>query len=93
MNAPDSVAVPETAAGGTVDLSVDLTAPVGDGTYTTHFSLHSAAGESVAIGAEKTFYARVIVSAGNASMKARFPRLWSLWKCVWVRHSGPKMRS
>ncbi|HLO33106.1 MAG TPA: NBR1-Ig-like domain-containing protein, partial [Anaerolineales bacterium] len=66
MNAPDSVPVPETAAGGTVDLSVDLTAPTGDGTYTTYFSLQSATGESIAIGAEKTFYAKVIVGLGDA---------------------------
>jgi uncharacterized protein YkwD len=68
MNAPESAPVPETAAGGTVDISIDLTAPVSDGTYTTHFSLHNAAGESIAIGAEKTFYVKVIVGAGGASI-------------------------
>ena len=47
MNAPASVPVPDTEAGGTVDISVDLTAPVGDGTYTIYFSLQSAAGESL----------------------------------------------
>jgi len=66
MNAPESAPVPETAAGATVDISIDLTAPATDGTYTTHFSLHNAAGESIAIGAEKTFYVKVIVSAGGA---------------------------
>jgi uncharacterized protein YkwD len=67
MNAPASVAVPETAAGETVDLSVDLSAPTGDGTYTTYFYLQSATGETVAIGAESTFYAKVIVGTGGSS--------------------------
>jgi uncharacterized protein YkwD len=67
MNAPVSAPVPETATGETVDISIDLTAPVGDGTYTTHFSLHNAAGESIAIGAEKTFYVKVIVGAGGTT--------------------------
>lgn len=66
MNAPGSAPVPETAAGGTVNVSVDLTAPPGDGTYTTHFSLHSAAGEPIDIGTEKTFYVKVVVGAGGA---------------------------
>lgn len=66
MNAPDSLTVPGTPAGGTVDVSVDLTAPMSDGTYTTHFSLQSAAGESIDIGIEKTFYVKVVVGAGGA---------------------------
>ena len=65
MNAPASAPVLETAAGGTVDISIDLTAPVSDGTYTTHFSLQNAAGDSIAIGAEKTFYVKVIVGTGG----------------------------
>ncbi|MCJ7433728.1 MAG: NBR1-Ig-like domain-containing protein [Anaerolineales bacterium] len=68
MNAPASAPVPETAAGATVDISIDLTAPATDGAYATFFSLHNAAGESIAIGAEKTFYVKVIVSAGGASV-------------------------
>jgi uncharacterized protein YkwD len=69
MNSPTSVPVPETAAGGTVDLSIDLTAPTTEGAYTTHFSLQSATGESIAIGAEKTFYAKVIVGAGGTTAR------------------------
>lgn len=66
MNASASLPVPETEAGGIVDVSVDLTAPIGDGTYTTHFSLQSPAGESIDIGIEKTFYVQVIVGKGGA---------------------------
>jgi len=68
MNAPASTSVSETAAGGIVDISVDLTAPANDGTYTTNFSLQNAAGQSVSIGAEETFYVKVIV--GNGSVPA-----------------------
>jgi uncharacterized protein YkwD len=50
-----------------VDISLDLTAPASDGAYATYFSLHNAAGESIAIGAEKTFYVKVIVGVGGAS--------------------------
>ena len=71
MNALDSAPVPETAAGGTVDLSVDLTAPAGDGTYTTHFSLQNAAGEPIPIGIENTFYVKVIVGAGGAPVSTQ----------------------
>jgi uncharacterized protein YkwD len=67
MNAPASATVPETAAGETVDISIDLTAPANDGIYTTHFSLQNAAGESIAIGAEKTFYVKVLVNEGGTS--------------------------
>ncbi len=71
MNAPDSAPLPETAAGETVDISLDLTAPAGDGTYTTHFSLQNAAGEAVPIGIENTFYVKVIVGAGGAPVSTQ----------------------
>jgi uncharacterized protein YkwD len=71
MNAPASAPVPITAAGATMELSVDLTAPASDGTYTTNFSLQNAAGESVAIGAEQTFYVKVIVGNGGAPAPAQ----------------------
>ncbi len=71
MNAPASAPVSETVAGATVDISVDLTAPVSDGMYTTHFSLQNVAGDSIAIGAEKTFYVKVIVGAGGAPAATR----------------------
>lgn len=63
MNAPASVSVPEVSSGRTVDISVDLTAPIVDGIYTTYFSLQSGNGETIAIGTEKSFYAKVIVGA------------------------------
>ncbi len=66
MNAPASAQVPETPAGGIVDLSVDLTAPAGNGTYTIYFVLQSPAGESVPIGTEQTFYAKIVIGTGSA---------------------------
>jgi uncharacterized protein YkwD len=66
MNAPDSFSVPTTAAGQSVDVSIDLTAPTSDGTYTTYLSLRSAAGDAIAIGVEPTFYVKVIVGSGSA---------------------------
>ncbi len=66
MNALPSLAIPLTALGDTVELSVDLTAPEQDGAYATYFSLQSAGGELVAVGAEKAVYVKVIVGAGSA---------------------------
>jgi uncharacterized protein YkwD len=71
MNAPESAPVPETSAGGTVDISIDLTAPASDGAYAAYFSLHNAADESIAIGAEKTFYVKVIIGTGGASVPTK----------------------
>lgn len=75
MNAPASLPVAEVPAGGIVDLSVDLTAPMSDGTFTTYFSLQSPTGESVSIGAEKTFYAKVIVGTPGTPTFAQLPSL------------------
>lgn len=61
MGAPDSAPVPQTAPGATVDVSVDLTAPTTDGTYTGFFTLRNAAGETLAIGVEETFWVKIIV--------------------------------
>ena len=61
MSAPDSSPVPDTAAGDTVDISIDLTAPTSNGSYETYFSLQNAKGDALAIGAEKTFWLKVVV--------------------------------
>ena len=73
MNAPASMPVPETAAGGTVNLSVDLTAPTADGMYATYFSLQGASGESIAIGTENNFYVKIIVGKGSSPTLAQSP--------------------
>lgn len=67
MGAPDSAPIPDTLAGSTVDVSLDLTAPTVNGVYSAYFTLKTAQGESIPIGAEKTFWVKIIVGAGNAS--------------------------
>jgi uncharacterized protein YkwD len=66
MEAPDSAPVPQTLAGDTVDVSVDLVAPSKDGSYTGFFELHDAAGEVVPIGLEKTFWVKIDVGSGGS---------------------------
>ncbi len=65
MGAPDSAPVSQTAPGATVDVSVDLTAPTTDGTYTGFFTLHNAADETLSIGIEETFWVKIIVGAAS----------------------------
>ncbi len=64
MASPDSAPVPETAAGKTVDVSVDLTAPSVDGGYTGYYELRNAKGETLAIGTEQSFWVKILI--GNA---------------------------
>jgi uncharacterized protein YkwD len=64
MGAPDSALVPDTLAGSTVEVSVELTAPVDDGSYSGYFTLKDAEGESIDIGTEKTFWLKIIVGEG-----------------------------
>jgi uncharacterized protein YkwD len=61
MGAPDSIPVPETAAGATVDVSVDLVAPSIDGQYLGSFELRNEAGQTVPIGIENTFWVKIVV--------------------------------
>jgi uncharacterized protein YkwD len=65
MSSPDSAPVPETEAGKTVDVSVDLTAPSVDGGYTGYYELRNAKGETLAIGTERTFWVKILI--GNAT--------------------------
>src|SRR5512143_617980 len=65
MASPDSAPVPDTEAGKTVDVSVDLTAPSLDGGYTGYYELRNAKGETLAIGTEKTFWVKILI--GNAT--------------------------
>jgi len=65
MGAPDSAPIPDTVAGSTVDISLDLTAPSADGAYSGYFTLKDAEGESINIGTEKTFWLKIIVGNGT----------------------------
>jgi uncharacterized protein YkwD len=61
MSAPASVAVPETTAGSTVEVSVDLVAPSIDGQYLGSFELRNANEQILPIGIEKTFWVKIVV--------------------------------
>jgi uncharacterized protein YkwD len=67
MGAPDSAPIPDTLAGSSVDISLELTAPNTDGSYSGYFTLKDAEGESINIGTEKTFWLKIIVGDGNVS--------------------------
>jgi len=64
MGAPLSAPVPNTLVNEKAQVSVELTAPAVDGTYSGYFTLHNAADKIVMIGVEKTFWVKVVVGAG-----------------------------
>jgi len=70
MSAPDSAPIPDTVAGSTVDISLELTAPTTSGSYSGYFTLKKADGESILIGTEKTFWLKIIVGDGGKSPTA-----------------------
>jgi uncharacterized protein YkwD len=65
MESPDSAPVPDTEAGKTVDVSVELTAPSVDGAYTGFYVLKNDKGETLSIGAEQAFWLKILI--GNAT--------------------------
>ncbi len=64
MASPDTAPVPEAEPGTTVDVSVELSAPSADGSYTGFYELRKANGETLPIGIENTFWVRILI--GNA---------------------------
>lgn len=67
MNAPLSAPIPVTLLKEKVQVSVELTAPSANGSYTGYFTLNDPNGKDVPIGVEKTFWVKVIVGSGGAS--------------------------
>ena len=65
MGAPLSAPIADTAPKDKAQVSVELTAPASDGTYTGYFTLHNSEDNIVLIGIEKTFWVKIIV--GNSS--------------------------
>jgi uncharacterized protein YkwD len=61
MGTPDSASIPDTASKSSVNVSVDLVAPVTDGTYTGYFELRKPNGDPLAIGIEQTFWVKITV--------------------------------
>ena len=64
MDAPDSVPVPVTAPKADADISVELTAPAANGSYTGLFELRDPSGRPIAIGLEKSIWVKINVGAG-----------------------------
>ncbi|HJS18343.1 MAG TPA: NBR1-Ig-like domain-containing protein [Anaerolineales bacterium] len=64
MGSADSAQVPPAEAGKTVDVSIELTAPSTDGSYTGFYILKNAQGETLPIGTEQSFWVKILV--GNA---------------------------
>jgi uncharacterized protein YkwD len=65
METPDSAPIPETEPGKTVDVSVELTAPSIDGSYTGFYELKNDKGETLSIGTEQTFWVKILI--GNVA--------------------------
>jgi uncharacterized protein YkwD len=65
METPASAPIPETEPGKTVDVSIELTAPSIDGSYTGFYELKNDKGETLAIGTESTFWVKILI--GNVA--------------------------
>jgi len=65
METSDSAPVPDTEPGKTVDVSVELTAPSIDGSYTGFYELKNDKGETLSIGTETTFWVKILI--GNVA--------------------------
>jgi uncharacterized protein YkwD len=70
MSAPLSAPVPETLLKEKVQVSVELTAPSANGSYTGYFTLNDPNGKDVPIGIEKTFWVKITVGSGSPAPQA-----------------------
>ena len=61
MDTPATAPVPDTEPGKTVDVSIELTAPSTDGSYTGFYELKNAKGETLSIGAEQSFWVKILI--------------------------------
>ena len=73
MSAPLSAPVPETFLKELVQVSVELTAPTANGSYTGYFTLNDPNGKDVPIGIEKTFWVKITVGGGGISPQVTVP--------------------
>jgi len=64
MNSPATTPFAVTAPGGTMDLSVNLTSPASDGSYTAKYELHDANGKPFSIDGGR--YVWVTITVGTA---------------------------
>ena len=88
LSAPDAAPVPETEAGKTVNVAIDLVAPTADGTYLGNFELHNAAGQTIPIGVEAAFWVKIIVGTGGASNLQGTPIAIQVGNCNYTANEG-----
>ncbi|HAX68816.1 MAG TPA: hypothetical protein DCY14_04355, partial [Anaerolineae bacterium] len=67
MNAPLSAPITDTLPKESVQVSVELTAPTANGSYTGYFTLNNPNGKDVPIGIEKTFWVKITVGSGGGT--------------------------
>ena len=90
MSSPDTAPVPQTAPGETVDVSVELTAPSVDGSYTGFFELRNASGQTLGIGIEQTFWVKILIgNVAAASVTVPTTAITPISGVPTVRVSGP----
>jgi uncharacterized protein YkwD len=77
MGAPASAPIPQTLAGGMVQVSVELTAPEADGSYTALFTLNDPAGQPLRIGTESRFWAKITVGETQPITSQPSPSGWT----------------
>jgi uncharacterized protein YkwD len=70
MSAPLSAPIPATLPRDKVEVSVQLTAPTANGSYTGYFTLNDPNGRDVSIGVEKTFWVKITVGSGGTVPQA-----------------------
>ncbi|HSL47395.1 MAG TPA: NBR1-Ig-like domain-containing protein [Anaerolineales bacterium] len=90
MASPDTATVPQTEPGETVDVSVELTAPSVDGSYTGFFELRNANGQPLAIGVENSFWVKILIgNVASAPVTAPTIAITPLSGVPTVKVSGP----
>jgi uncharacterized protein YkwD len=89
MESPDSASVPQTEAGQTVDISVELIAPSMDGSYTGYFELKNANGETLPIGIERAFWVKILIGNIAPAPVSTLPASTSVGGVPTVKVTGP----
>ncbi|MBI2332391.1 MAG: hypothetical protein HYU84_09585 [Chloroflexi bacterium] len=93
MSAPLSAPIPETLLKELVQVSVELTAPTTNGSYTGYFTLNSPNGKDVPIGIEKTFWVKINVGGSTspqvtASSSTKTPSAGTGGNCNYTQNAG-----
>ncbi|HNB36201.1 MAG TPA: NBR1-Ig-like domain-containing protein [Anaerolineales bacterium] len=91
MNAPLSAPIADTLAKEKVEVSVDLTAPTSDGSYTGNFTLNDASGNIVFIGTEQTFWVKINVgntASPTSSGNVNTPSVSTGGNCSYSQNAG-----